>query len=126
MRPSASTTRAKLASEVAPRHSHSPTAYWRISLLTNAAIATCGARRSQRSSSANRTPVPEVGGDYCDYIDPENTSALHDALNRALWSPNYVKIKSSKISRALLRTWQELIKGIISHASAVLSGSEII
>ncbi len=48
--------------------------------------------------ASDRTSVPEAGGDFCLYVDPENTTAAYEVVKRAVTDPGVMAGLTAKIA----------------------------
>jgi glycosyltransferase involved in cell wall biosynthesis len=65
--------------------------------------------------ASNRTSIPEVGGDFVDYIDPESEESALAAVERALFEEGYVEARNAYIrANYKPRDWSECFDDLLA------------
>jgi glycosyltransferase involved in cell wall biosynthesis len=65
--------------------------------------------------ASNRTSIPEAGGSFCVYIDPDNTTAAYDTIRALIESPHLLDELTHKIRSAYQPTsWSASAKAVLN------------
>ena len=65
--------------------------------------------------------LPEVGGDMCLYVDPDDLSSLYDMIKMLVTDPALRQKLESRIERSKLRTWNQVSDEILAAVLAPLT-----
>jgi len=66
--------------------------------------------------ASDRTSVPEAGGDFCLYVDPENISAASDVIRRACTDDALIAAFEKKIREEFQPTsWRKTAETLLRH-----------
>lgn len=57
--------------------------------------------------ASNRTAIPEVGGELCDYFDPDSPGELETLMMRAMFEPDFLQTRAARIERSKLKSNDE-------------------
>lgn len=69
--------------------------------------------------TSRASSMPEVGGELCDYINPDDVDELAAVLERAIFDADYRRSREQQIFRAPLRTWHEVGADLLTMVDAV-------
>jgi glycosyltransferase involved in cell wall biosynthesis len=68
--------------------------------------------------ASNTSSVPEVGGDFVDYVDPNNLSGGIDVLQRILEDRSYLESRRQNIRRNFVpRGWSEVAEEFVARVN---------
>jgi glycosyltransferase involved in cell wall biosynthesis len=65
------------------------------------------------------TSVPEVGGELCDYPSSDMPQEIAQTIGHLLYDANYRTERIQRISKAKLRTWNEVSNEIASYIGSL-------
>jgi glycosyltransferase involved in cell wall biosynthesis len=72
--------------------------------------------------ASNRTSLPEVGGDFCDYFDPTDEAEAVAKIERTLFEPGYLAAREAHIRAAYRRpTWADCAHQLMAELTALSS-----
>jgi glycosyltransferase involved in cell wall biosynthesis len=68
--------------------------------------------------ASNTTSIPEAGGDFCVYIDPENTTAAYEIIRELIESPTRLRDMERRLKAQFRPTpWSATARAIIDAMS---------
>lgn len=62
--------------------------------------------------ASNTSSMPEVGGDMCAYVDPQDLTQLFNELKRMITDTDYRASFEKRIHRKRLRTWRDFAESL--------------
>jgi hypothetical protein len=65
--------------------------------------------------------MPEVGGDYVDYVDPMDLTTIETAILRML-EPKYRTDRANAIKTMPMRSWSDVSQSIFTELQSIVTG----
>lgn len=77
-------------------------------------------------AASSASSIPEVGGDFVDYFDPNNLNEAYLVLEKLVYDPAYLASRSNNISANFIpRTWRDVAKTLADNISELFPLSSI-
>lgn len=69
-------------------------------------------------ATSSRSSLPEVGGDDCEYFNPDDPRDIARVLRRLIADPDYLAERTGNIDRSRLRTWKHAAEELLTTLDA--------
>ncbi|WP_068089167.1 glycosyltransferase [Polycladidibacter stylochi] len=67
--------------------------------------------------ASSKSSIPEVGGAFVDYADPDNGQELYACIKRPILDRHYLQERTAMIDKEKLRTWKNVADDILDYIS---------
>jgi glycosyltransferase involved in cell wall biosynthesis len=70
--------------------------------------------------ASNRSSIPEAGGDYCVYIDPDNTTAAYNTIRRLVEFPDEIQRLEVSLRMAhAITSWEDTAQAVMDSINSL-------
>lgn len=71
--------------------------------------------------TSNVSSMPEVGGEYADYINPESTDEIRDKILHYITNPDALARRENEVKNAHITTWAEASQYMVKTVESLLN-----
>ncbi len=73
--------------------------------------------------ASNASSLPEVGGEFVDYIDPFNINDGYEKISRFIDDESYRETRAGEIKKGFVaRSWSDVAKDLLELVESLVSG----